>query len=363
MKFNIDSYIRNDVKSISRQNSNFERKQFLRMDKNENLFDLDMINQKELQALVTSDLISSYPNLDHLYARISTFFGVDTNTVLLTAGADAAIKSVYETFVNRGDQVILPEYSYGMHQVYMNQFGAKATRIMFDKDLSLTSQQIENIDKKIKLVFLESPSGSSGISIKEINIQNLAKRLIDLETLLVVDETYSPIVSDYLSATVFQNNSNLLAIRSFSKNIGLAGLRVGMIMGNKQSISWLKLIKPMYEINSFAASVLDFYLTNSDVLMRYREQIAASRTVVAANIDNDEFDVIFGDANFFLLKPKHKKSITLNLFLQNNGILIKDQFRVGSLEGYFRITFASEKITDNLISLLHNYATLPAFEM
>jgi len=356
--FSIENHVRREIKEITRQENSFNRSNYIRLDKNENLFSLDELFELKIKSLVTSDLLSCYTNLEDVYQQIATTFKANTRCISITAGADLAIKAVYETFISPGSHIVLPEYSYGMHHVYLKQFSANVTRISFKQDLNLDVQQILAIEENIKLVFIESPSGSTGLSLMDSEIDQLALTLRARNTLLVVDETYAGIAKEFLPLPIFNKNPNLLSIRSFSKNLGLAGLRVGLVFANELTIPWLKKVQPMHEINSFASSVLSLCLSSEEAFSVYRNQVNHSKLIIKESINDKLYDLVIGDANFFLIRPKFKQFSPLNLYMKENGFLIKDRYDRGALKGYFRVTFGDEIQINSFLDHLNKFHLL-----
>ena len=356
--FSIENHVRREVKEITRQENSFNRSNYIRLDKNENLFSLEKSFELKIKSLVTSNLLSCYTNLEDVCEQIATTFKASTGCISITAGADLAIKAVYETFISPGSHIVLPEHSYGMHHVYLKQFCANVTRVSFNQDLTLDVQQILGIEENIKLVFIESPSGSTGLSLKDSEIDELALTLRARNALLVVDETYAGIAKEFLQLPIFNKNPNLLSIRSFSKNLGLAGLRVGLVFANESTISWLKKVQPMHEINSFAASVLSLCLSSEEVFSDYRNQVNHSKLIIKESINDKLYDLVIGDANFFLIQPKFKQLSPLNLYMKENGFLIKDRYDRGALKGYFRVTFGDEIQINSFLDHLNKFHLL-----
>ena len=173
-----------------------------------------------------------------------------------------------------------------------------------------------------------------------------------------MDETYAGIAKEFLQLPIFNKNPNLLSIRSFSKNLGLAGLRVGLVFANELTISWIKKVQPMHEINSFAASVLSLCLSREELFSDYRNQVNHSKLIIKESIDDKLYDLVIGDANFFLIKPKFKQFSPLNLYMKENGFLIKERYDRGALKGYFRVTFGDEIQINSFLNHLNKFHLL-----
>ena len=106
-----------------------DRSYFIRLDKNERTIPYpEEIYQGMLKTL-SNNSISMYPDQTPLYLRLSEFLSIDQEYILLTSGSDAAIKSIYETYVDPGDKVVYLWPTYAMIDVYAEMFEAEKIKI------------------------------------------------------------------------------------------------------------------------------------------------------------------------------------------------------------------------------------------
>ena len=200
--------------------------------------------------------ISKYPDgkFKELISTISKKYNCNRNKVICGSGSDEIIQMLCQLFLNRGDEVIVPQYSFLMYRIYSKIVGAK---VIYSKEKNFkisTKEIIKKVSKKTKIVFLANPNNPTGTYISKKELLELRKKLRQ-NILLVVDDAYFEymINNDYKSGLdLFKNKSNVFILRTFSKLYGLAALRVGWGYGDKKIIKELYKIKPPFNVNKIA---------------------------------------------------------------------------------------------------------------
>jgi histidinol-phosphate aminotransferase len=356
--FPVEKFVNRRVLELSRTTIDSDRSQFIRLDKNENLSTFTDSQLNIIKKLINTNLLSNYFDLTSTYALLGERFSCAASNIYLTAGADLAIKSIYETFINDGASVVLPELAYGMHEVYSQQFGASCTLLKFNSDFEIEIDKLLSCEITPKVVFLESPSGVTGKSIPDQVISKLSLSLRERSSILVIDETYAGITKEFIKPAIILTNPNLISVRSFSKGFGLAGIRGGFLFADASLIQWMKKTQPMHEITSFTAKLIEEFISTDEWVAAYRDFIRAGKLQIESSVNRKFFDLLMGDANFYLIKPKDSGMNDLSEFAKLNGILIRQKFRRGTLEGFFRVTIGSRSQNEEFLKLLHHYESL-----
>lgn len=340
---------------IVRNQSFIDRRNFVRLDKNESPYFISEGILEDIKKSLDLELISRYQNLDPIYESIAKYFQVRSSELLLTAGADAGIKTAYEAFTDSGDKILVPLNAYGMHQVYQKLFDVETYE--FDFHASNAYEKLIDVirKEKIRLVFLENPTGSTGEWIKPLNIFEIAKMLRECGSQLAIDETYTGISVPGLELNKTVLLDNVIVIRSFSKLFGLAGLRAGALIASKQSIEVMRKPKPMHEISSIAAIAVKVVLESPLHLQESRKLFDSEVSRIQELIPRDNFMTYFGKANFYLAKPTKGFSQSLPVFLAEQGILIKEPLSQGRFQDFCRISIGTQSENSKLIEALCLY--------
>ena len=145
-----------------------------------------------------SKSFARYPDTNGTYLRetLSKKFKLDKNRIILGAGSDQIFELICKAFLNKNDEVIVPEFSFIIYRIYSKIYGAK---IKYAKENNFTIS-VENIlskvTKRTKIVFLANPNNPTGTIINRIELLKLRKKLRS-NILLVVDDAYFEYVKEY----------------------------------------------------------------------------------------------------------------------------------------------------------------------
>ncbi|MCB1616560.1 MAG: aminotransferase class I/II-fold pyridoxal phosphate-dependent enzyme, partial [Pseudomonadales bacterium] len=170
--------------------------------------------------------------------------------------------------------------------------------------------------------------------------------------LVVIDEAYMAFTdSNFLP--YLKLYPNVLVMRTLSK-VGLAGMRLGFLVGNEAWIEQINKIRLPYNINVLTQQSVVFALEHYDLLLRQSAVIREQRTRLAEKLKSfDKLEVFPSEANFVLVRLKTGNASIVFDQLKSRGILIKCQD--GShplLDNCLRITVGDENQNDLLVQML-----------
>ena len=329
-----------NVLNIIRTKSDFVESRFFkyRLDRNERTHPLDSEFMQHLKDGLVDEHIMVYPDPEPLYQSFSQWLGIDRNMLLFNSGSDLSIKSIFETYINDGDEILVHHPGYAMYTVYANMFGAKLRVLEYDSDLNFDIREyIGMIDENINMVVLENPNGFVGNVCSMQEIGNLIQRAKECKALVVIDEAYHPFHNES-AVDYIDEFDNLIIVRTFSKAFGLAGLRAGYTIAQKSNIDYLYKVKPMHELNSMAIYVLTELLKNDHVLKKYLKETKESLDYLKKSLTSMGIEVSNSRANF--VTAKIGTLVDCNNFIdemRQYGFLIRMPFREKKLSDWLRI--------------------------
>jgi len=249
--------------------------------------------------------IEKYPDskCKELRKQIARNFRCDFNKIICGSGSDEIIQMICQLFIEKNDEVVLPQYSFLMYRIYAKIAGAK---IIFSKEKNFKISLDDIVAKtsnRTKIVFLANPNNPTGTYLNINELKNLRKRL-NKKILLVIDDAYFEYMTqkDYASGLrLFKNSKNVFILRTFSKVYGLASLRVGWGYGPKKIIDELYKIKPPFNVNKIAQlsaieSLKDSEFIKKSVKHNLNWSIKIKKFLKINNINTNKIS-----ANFFLL--------------------------------------------------------------
>ncbi len=155
-----------------------------------------------------------------LIGKIAKMENVMEENVLITAGADAGLHHVAETFLDEGKTSVIPLPTFGRFEFHTKVVGARAVFVKHTNfPYSFNLEKIIRVakEKKADLIFLANPNNPTGELIKKNKLKQFIK---DTNCLVVIDEALLEDLEDSISQFVNQYN-NLVVVKSFSKPFGL----------------------------------------------------------------------------------------------------------------------------------------------
>ena len=126
------------------------------------------------------------------------------------------------------------------------------------------------------------------------------RRAEDCGTAVLLDETYGDFIDSEWHRRCLEYD-NVIVLRSFSKAPGLAGLRAGYLVSNKECASLLRKVRPFCELNHIACLAIEYLLEQPGRLRVNVEPIVAGRNILSTRLTAFGFPVINTDANFVLV--------------------------------------------------------------
>ena len=260
---------------------NNRNKKLLWLDKNENTDELLLNDISKIIKKVDAINYSTYPDLAKLYKKLAKKLQINPKNIMLTAGSDLGIKTVFDSFIEKNDYVLRTNPTFAMYSVYNQVFKTREKIINYKYHDSGPYLAIENIIDKLKkfrfrLVCLPNPDSPTGHTFSDKEINKLLKVAKKRESLVLIDEAYYPF---YPSSCLkfIKKYDNLIITRTTSKAWGLAGLRVGYILSSKKLIEEMHKTRPMYEINSLGAEVFFKLLDNYSFVKKSVKRLAQGK--------------------------------------------------------------------------------------
>ncbi|NQT49991.1 aminotransferase class I/II-fold pyridoxal phosphate-dependent enzyme [Candidatus Kuenenbacteria bacterium] len=340
---NLELPVKPHLKNLVRtKNPTEPRLNFLRLDKNENITGLDELFVNKFKNEITAEFISAYPELDPLYKKLANHLKVTNDNLYITAGSDAAIKATFEVFVQPRDKVLILDPTYAMFYVYTNMFEAELIRVGYNPDLTLSVQKIlEQITlHKPKLICIANPNSPTGTILSLDEVNEIIKLAAEQGSIVLLDEAYYP-YHEKTGIDLINHYPNLLITRTFSKALGLASARIGFAVAHPRMIECLHKVRPMYETNAFAVRFAEMVLDNENLVTDHLVDLEQGKQYLMEKLG--ELGVKYHQtyANFINIDVgSQEKSIAIEKFMHDNGILIKGGFS-GVLENCIRINFGN----------------------
>lgn len=222
----------------------------------------------------------SFSQNPELIKLIADYVGVDKRQVLVTAGSDGGLRVVSQALVEQGMKVCIPLPSFGRFEYHAKVNQGDITFIepqKFPYDIDFAEVAELCRCKKIDVLYLANPNNPTGIYKANDKIEWL---LENYDGYLILDEA----LADYANGTaagLLDKYDRLIIVRSFSKLFGLAGMRVGYVLGDEKLIRAIRMLVSPFETSSLAVLLAVEMLKNSDTIVKNkRDDLKRSLSLV-----------------------------------------------------------------------------------
>jgi histidinol-phosphate aminotransferase len=272
------------------------------LDKNENNDPHYLALVAEAVRAVPNCAFSTYPDSAPLYAKLSKHVCVQPRNLLLAAGSDGVIRSVFEAYVNAGDAVLAPKPSFAMFAVYARMYGACLVELDYQHSSSGPSLPAETIIAALhrhrpKLFCLANPDSPTGAVLDPGEIQAVIAAAGKAGALVLLDEAYYPF-HDWTAVPLIAKAPHLVVSRSAGKAWGCAGLRIGYGVASAEVAVMLHKVRPMYEINTVAMHAFERILDLETEMLASVRRLLNGKALFLANMDALGLRTLKGAGNF-----------------------------------------------------------------
>ncbi len=238
----------------------------LRYDMNENPEGLPKEFVDSVLKEITPEFLAIYPEPDRFLRKYADFVGVKFENLMCTNGSDMAIRYLLETFGEVGKEVVTVAPSFEMYWVNCNILGYKHVPVAYEPDLSLKIDKVvAAINENTRIVVLLNPNNPVGNVYTLEEFESVRRRAEEVGALVVVDEAYH-----YFYSKTFLKEalaaSNVVVLRTFSKLMSLAAVRLGVIVGNPELIGYARNARLTFDANSVALLFAERLMDRPDII-------------------------------------------------------------------------------------------------
>lgn len=318
----------------------------IRLDFNENTSGCSPAARKALARLTTKE-IATYPEYEVPTRKLARYFRVAPEELLLTNGGDDALRVFFDTFVEPGTDVLICEPTFPMYRYYAEIAGARIGVLRYGPDMEFPfDETLAALRKKPRLFFLANPNNPTGTLVSADAVRKLARSAP--QTVIILDEAYAEFSPESAVRWVRQF-PNLFVARTFSKAEGMAGLRLGAVIGRRDSLAFVRRAMPPYPVNLAALVCSVAAVEERKTIDRYVRDVKRLRGWFARELENRGVRVFPSSANF-LLADFGERGPAFFKKLARHDILVRERSHdLGP--GYVRITIGTEAELKKLLQI------------
>jgi aspartate aminotransferase len=282
-------------------------------------------------------------------------FGVERKpeNVLITSGGIAAIHTINATYLNPGDEVLIPDPEYSAYADSVSLFGGTPVFVPLKEDFHIDFETLEKrISNKAKMIFISSPGNPTSRVLRADEIRGLALLAVKKDLLLVVDEVYCKLLYSgirFLSiCQVEEVRNRSILLNSFSKAYAMTGWRVGYMVADapliQEMVTFHKAMTICPNVPAQMACVAAA-AGPQECVETMRQEYEKRKTLVAQKLNEIQGLTTPPCEGAFYFFPRFEHSLTsqqMTEYLFNKGIAVRSGTEYGANgEKHFRICFAT----------------------
>ena len=325
-----------------------------KLNQNECPFDFPPELKREVLDTVASQPWQRYPEFapPDLLARLAEHYGWVADGVLVGNGSNELIQATFSVTLGSGDVVVAPAPTFSLYRLLTAVMGGRyvpvpfADGLLFDVDRLIDTARREHA----RVIVLNSPNNPTGSALPEGAVQRI---LAETDALIVCDEAYQDFGGPS-AIPLLARSSRLVVLRTFSKALGLAGLRFGLALAHPAVAREIAKGKLPYNVNLITLAAARTALRHAPMLAARTRQVIETRGRFI-----DRLRLVPGlttyptSANFVLLRCRTIPAKELfRRLLDGYGILIRDVSDSAQLSECVRISVGTDEDMDAVISAL-----------
>jgi histidinol-phosphate aminotransferase len=312
------------------------RKGKMRLDFNENTSGCSDAARKAIARLSTKEL-AMYPEYERPTEAIAKYFDVHTDEITLTNGGDDALRVFVDTFVEPGSHILICEPTFPMYRYYGEIAGVPVTALRYNEAMEFpVAEALKALRARPRVFFLANPNNPTGTFVSKEVVRKLLQAAT--HTAVVLDEAYSDF-SGWSGVSWIRQHPNLFIAKTFSKAVGLAGLRLGAVIAGRDSLTMVRRALPPYPVNAAALAASVAAIKERKTITRYVSDVKRLRGWFAGQLQKRGVR-IFPSAGNFVLADFGVDTAPVFRHLEKVGILIRERRDIGA--GFARITIGTE---------------------
>lgn len=323
----------------------------LRLDFNENTVGCSPRVLTKLQQMTADDL-TKYPERQAVEAVVAEFLKANAAETLLTNGVDEAIHLLCQTYLGSNDEALIVAPTYSMYRIYAMAAGANVISVPLAEDFSFPLNDVrQRITSRTRLIAIANPNNPTGTVAGRDQLLELANAAPNAAVL--IDEAYF----EFYGQTMLEGRSNcpnLFVARTFSKAYGMAGLRVGVLIGHSEQMKAIRRMCSPYNVNAVALICVPEALRDQSYLMEYMEGVLESRARLQNMLAANGIEFWRSEGNFVLLRVGSSRTDSAKFVeaMRLRGILVRDRSSDHACEGCVRVTLGPGEHADRLLEAL-----------
>lgn len=285
-----------------------------------------------------------------LKSKIAQQLKVKPNQLVLGNGSNEVLEFVCRAFLSKGDEVVIPEYTFSMYEAFATIGGAKIRKVKL-KEYKISCESIlKAVTAKTKVVFLCNPNNPTGTLIPHQELKKFVRALPE-KVILVLDEAYGDFRAGkgMQQSLEFLRRPNVVLLRTFSKIFGLASLRIGYGVAHPKLADILNRVRQPFNVNGLAQVAAFSGFLDKAHQSKSKKLVREGKKTLERDLTEMGLLPLPSEANFICVKVGNAQAVAEKM--QKEGVVIRPLGSFG-LKEFIRITIGTAQQNRRVIKTL-----------
>ncbi len=337
----MEYYVNENIKNTTRIFPGQGRYGYYRYDMNENPEGLPKQFVNSVLSEITPEFLATYPEPDKFLNKYADFIGAKYENILTTNGSDMAIRYLLETFGESGKEVVTVSPSFEMYWVNCSILGLKHVPVAYEADLTIKIEKIlDAISENTRIVVLLNPNNPVGNVYTEEELWKVITKANEVGAIVIIDEAYHYFYDKTFIKYALEGN-NVIVLRTFSKLMSIAALRLGIIISNSEIIHYVKNARLTFDANSIALLFAERILDDTELINKLIAIEKEGKDYVLKQLREYGYWCKDCMGNFIFVKPNHNAKEVAKCLEVEKKVLVHP-YSSGILKDYIRVSVGSK---------------------
>ena len=325
----------------------------VKLNQNENPYDVPEAIKRRVIERALERSWSRYPEFDprELLEALARFSGWPADGILAGNGSNELIEAALLVTVGEGTRVVIPEPTFTLYALLTRMLGGEVVRVPLGPDLEYEAEalSVARREARAPVTIVCSPNNPTG---GVLPLREVARLCAESDGLVIVDEAYHEF-SGQSAVPLLADHGNLIVLRTFSKAMGGAGLRLGYLLAAPEIVREVNKARLPYNLNFFSEAAALAILDEAPAFGEVVGRLIAMRDRLARDLAAlPGLRVFPSRANFILFELERHEPRRVFEDLYARGVLVRDVTAYPRLQRCLRVSVGSDEENEALLRAL-----------
>lgn len=324
----------------------------VKLNQNENPFDLPGWLKEKILDQFRQEPWNRYPDILPYrgMAAYASFLGVQPESVIMSNGSNEMLYTIFMACLGAGRKVLIPEPSFSLYDKLARLQQAEVVDAPMRDDLSFDVEAIIEVAgrEQVDFIVLSTPNNPTSKSLSHSEIERIVEAA---DAIVLVDEAYVEFSRERSALDLIDRYPNLVVLRTMSKALALAGMRIGFAIANPALLAEISKPKIPFASSRLAEITLLEVLENYSLVTDAVKYILGERERIEAELAGiPGIHAFESDTNFIIIRVANASGVFKKL--KEAGVLVRNVSGYPLMENCLRFNVGLREENDRLLELL-----------